>query len=151
MLWRGLLLHVTANPDMRYLIGPVSISSNFSRFSRALIMEFVRQHHFDADLADSIRPRNRFKVKPDKADSEALVEASMADLKRMDRLIAEVDPKESSMPVLLKKYLLLNGRIIGFNRDPKFNDALDALMVLDLRELPERTVEDLRKGLSETV
>jgi hypothetical protein len=69
----------------------------------------------------------------------------------MDRLIAEVDPKESSMPVLLKKYLLLNGRIIGFNRDPKFNDALDALMVLDLRELPERTVEDLRKGLSETV
>jgi putative hemolysin len=149
MLWRGLLLHVTANPDMRYLIGPVSISSNFSRFSRALIMEFVRQHHFDQELADFVRPRNRFKVKPDKADSEALVQASMADLKRMDRLIAEVDPKETSMPVLLKKYLLLNARIIGFNRDPKFNDALDALMVLDLRKLPERTVEDLRKGLAD--
>jgi len=149
MLWRGLLLHVTANPEMRYLIGPVSISSNFSRFSKALIMEFVRQHHFDDDMAASIRPRNRFKVKPDKADSEALVEASMADLKRMDRLIAEVDPRETSMPVLLKKYLLLNARIIGFNRDPKFNDALDALMVLDLRKLPERTVEDLRKGLAD--
>lgn len=151
MLWRGLLLHVTANPDMRYLIGPVSISSNFSRFSRALIMEFVQQHHFDHDLAAAISPRNRFKVKPDKADSEALVQASMADLKRMDRLIAEVDPKETSMPILLKKYLLLNARIVGFNRDPKFNDALDALMVLDLRKLPERTVEDLRKGLIEVV
>jgi putative hemolysin len=86
-------------------------------------------------------------VKSDKADSEALVHASNADLKRMDRLIAEVDPKESSMPVLLKKYLMLNAKIIGFNRDPKFNDALDALMVLDLTELPERTVEDLRKGV----
>jgi putative hemolysin len=151
MLWRGLLLHVTANPEMRYLIGPVSISSSFSRFSRALIMEFVRQHHFDHELAASIRPRNRFKVKPDKADSEVLVQASMADLKRMDRLIAEVDPRETSMPVLLKKYLLLNAQIIGFNRDPKFNDALDALMVLDLRKLPERTVEDLRKGLADAL
>lgn len=149
MLWRGLLLHVTANPDMRYLIGPVSISSTYSRFARTLIMEFLRQHHFDGKLAGSVRPRNRFKVRSDKADSEALVQASMADLKRMDRLIAEVDPNGSAMPVLLKKYLLLNARIIGFNRDPKFNDALDALMVLDLTRLPDRTVEDLRKGMPE--
>jgi hypothetical protein len=49
----------------------------------------------------------------------------------------------------LKKYLLLNARIIGFNCDPRFNDALDGLMVLDLTQLPERTVEDLRKGMSE--
>ena len=54
---------------------------------------------------------------------------------------------ETAMPVLLKKYLLLNARIIGFNRDPRFNDALDGLMVLDLTKLPERTVEDLRKGM----
>ncbi|HNR53977.1 MAG TPA: GNAT family N-acyltransferase [Flavobacteriales bacterium] len=147
MLWRGLLLHITANPDHRYLIGPVSISGTYSRISRSLIMEFVQQHHYDAEMAASVRPRNRFRIKPDKVDREVLVQASMADLKRMDRLIAEVDPNESSMPVLLKKYLLLNARIIGFNRDPRFNDALDGLMVLDLSKLPDRTVEDLRKGM----
>ncbi len=149
MLWRGLLLHVTANPDQQYLIGPVSISGTYSRFSRALIMEFVQQNHYDQEMAASVRPRNKFKIKPDKSDSEALVEASMADLKKMDRLIAEVDPNETAMPVLLKKYLLLNARIIGFNRDPRFNDALDGLMVLDLTKLPERTMEDLRKGMAE--
>jgi len=149
MLWRGLLIHITANPDQQYLIGPVSISGTYSRFSRALIMEFVRQHHYDQDMAASVRPRNRFKIKPDKSDSEVLVQASMADLKKMDRLIAEVDPQETAMPVLLKKYLLLNARIIGFNRDPRFNDALDGLMVLDLQKLPERTIEDLRKGMAE--
>ncbi len=147
MLWRGLLLHIIANPEQHYLIGPVSISGTYSRFSRALIMEFVRQNHYDVDLARHVHPRNRFRVKPDKADSEALVQASMADLKKMDRLIAEVDPHETAMPVLLKKYLLLNARIIGFNRDPRFNDALDGLMVLDLNKLPERTVEDLKKGM----
>lgn len=148
MLWRGLLLHITANPDHQYLIGPVSISGTYSRFSRTLIMEFVQQHHYDHVMAASVRPRNKFRIKPDKSDSEALVQASMADLKKMDRLIAEVDPHETSMPVLLKKYLLLNARIIGFNRDPRFNDALDGLMVLDLTKLPERTVDDLRKGMA---
>jgi hypothetical protein len=127
----------------------VSISGTYSRFSRTLIMEFVRLHHYDEELARHIHPRHRFRIKPDKADSEALVQASMADLKKMDRLIAEVDPHETAMPVLLKKYLLLNARIIGFNRDPRFNDALDGLMVLDLNKLPEKTVEDLRKGMSE--
>lgn len=149
MLWRGLLLHVIANPDHQYLIGPVSISGSYSRFARTLIMEFVQQNHYDKEMAAWLRPRNKFKVKPDKSDSEALVEASMADLKKMDRLIAEVDPNESSMPVLLKKYLLLNARIIGFNRDPRFNDALDGMVVLDLSKVPERTLEDLRKGMSE--
>ncbi|MBK9174831.1 MAG: lysophospholipid acyltransferase family protein [Flavobacteriales bacterium] len=149
MLWRGLLLHLIANPDQHYLIGPVSISGTYSRFSRTLIMEFVRLNHYDDQLAQYVHPRHRFRIKPDKADSEALVQASMADLKKMDRLIAEVDPHETAMPVLLKKYLLLNARIIGFNRDPRFNDALDGLMVLDMNKLPERTVEDLRKGMSE--
>ncbi len=149
MLWRGLLLHIIANPEQHYLIGPVSISGTYSRFSRTLIMEFVRLNHYDEQMAQHVHPRNRFRIKPDKADSEALVQASMADLKKMDRLIAEVDPHETAMPVLLKKYLLLNARIIGFNRDPRFNDALDGLMVLDLNKLPEKTVEDLRKGMSE--
>lgn len=149
MLWRGLLLHITANPDHQYLIGPVSISGAYSRIARSLIMEFVHQHHYDHDMAASVRPRNRFLIKQDKVDREVLVQASMADLKRMDRLIAEVDPQETAMPVLLKKYLLLNARIIGFNRDPRFNDALDGLMVLDLSKLPERTVEDLRKGMEQ--
>lgn len=151
MLWRGLLLHILANPEQNYLIGPVSISGTYSRFSRALIMEFARQHHYDEALARHVHPKHRFRVRPDKADSEVLVQASQADLKQMDRLIAEVDPHERAMPVLLKKYLLLNARIIGFNRDPRFNDALDGLMVLDLNKLPEKTVEDLKKGMSEGV
>ncbi len=149
MLWRGLLIHITSHPDHQYLIGPVSISSSYSHFSRALIMAYVERHHYDHELAALVAPRNRFRVKREGPDSEALVQASEADMKKMDRLIAEVDPQESAMPVLLKKYLLLNARIIGFNCDPHFNDALDGLMVLDLRKLPPRTVEDLRKGMAD--
>ncbi len=151
LLWRGLLIHLLNHPDHRYLIGPVSISSNYSRFSRGLIIEFVKQHHYDNDLARHVHPRNRFDIKQDQGDSEALIAASGEDLKKLDRLIADIEPKESSVPVLLKKYLLLNARIIGFNSDPRFNDALDGLMLLDLTKLPEKTVEDLKRGMNEAI
>jgi len=151
LLWRGLLIHLLNHPDHRYLIGPVSISSNYSRLSRGLIIEFVKQHHYDHELARHVHPRNRFDIKHDQADSEALIAASGEDLKKLDRLIADIEPKESSVPVLLKKYLLLNARIIGFNSDPRFNDALDGLMLLDLTKLPEKTVEDLKRGMNEAI
>jgi hypothetical protein len=34
--------------------------------------------------------------------------------------------------VLLRQYLKLNARLLGFNVDPNFGDALDALMMVDL-------------------
>ena len=42
----------------------------------------------------------------------------------------EADGK--GVPVLLRQYLKLNARLIGFNIDPDFGDALDALMMVDL-------------------
>jgi hypothetical protein len=38
----------------------------------------------------------------------------------------------------------INGKIIGFNIDPKFNNCLDGLMILDLFNTPY----DIIKGLS---
>ena len=51
----------------------------------------------------------------------------------------------SVVVVLLKKYLHQNARILGFNRDPKFNNALDGLMLLDVQDLPAQTVENLQR------
>lgn len=148
MLWRGLLLHVLANPGHKYLIGPVSISGEYSRFSRRLIMEFVEKHHWDASLAQHVKPRNRFHVGLDKEDGSALLEASGEDIKKLDQMIADVETSGSAVPVLLKRYLSLNAKIIGFNRDPRFNDSLDGLVVLDLTKVPQQVIEGLKKGMA---
>jgi len=36
------------------------------------------------------------------------------------------------VPILLRQYLKLNAKLLGFNVDPQFGDALDALMMVDL-------------------
>ena len=150
MLWRGLLLHITSHPDHRYLIGPVSISGQYTAFSRGLMMAFLQQYRSAPELARHVRPRNRFHVDLEQRDGEALLEASGEDIRKLDQMISDIEEDGAAIPVLLKRYLSVGARIIGFNSDPKFNDALDGLMLLDLTQLPEKTVEDLRRGMSDT-
>jgi putative hemolysin len=42
------------------------------------------------------------------------------------------------MPVLLRQYLKLNARVLGFNVDPTFGNVLDALMMVDLLTVDTR-------------
>jgi putative hemolysin len=148
LLWKGILYFLLKHSEYRYLIGPVSISNNFSQFSRGLIMKYIRAHHFDKKLARYIRPRTRYNVPGFNVDEEIILQ-STDDLNKFDRFIREVEPNDYTMPILLKRYLKINGRIIGFNLDPKFNDALDGLLVLDLYDVPMETISSLSKEIND--
>ncbi|MGB1073248.1 MAG: lysophospholipid acyltransferase family protein [Flavobacteriales bacterium] len=145
LLWKGILSVLIQSPQARYILGPVTISSDYKLVSRSLIMEFVRRHYWDAHWGQFIRPRKRFAFEEKRMDTDALLEAAGGDVKRLDRILADIEPSEAVMPVLLKKYLHQNARILGFNRDPKFNNALDGLMLLDVQDLPAQTVENLQR------
>ena len=60
-------------------------------------------------------------------------------------VLSPIDFLNSGLPVLLKKYIKLNGNIIGFNVDPKFNNCLDGLIIVDLFDIPKSTIESLSK------
>ena len=63
------------------------------------------------------------------------------DIKVLDNWITEIETSHTSIPVLLKKYLKQNAKIIAFNIDPKFNNSLDGFLVMDLKGIPEDTFE----------
>ena len=150
LLWKGILYFLLKNPEYRFLIGPVSISNQFSDLSKELIIEFIQSNYFHPVYARFIKPRKAFTVQGS-VDLEKLIEQHAAkDLNKFDRLVKDIDPENSRMPVLLKKYLQLNGKIIGFNIDPKFNNALDGLMILDLFEVPLGIIEGLSKEINDT-
>lgn len=147
LLWKGILYYLISNSQFRYIIGPVSISNNYQEVSKELIIEFIRRHHFDHQMAELVEPRNAFRPTVRNVDTDALVQSSQADIKKMDKIISEIEPSSYTMPVLLKKYLQQNAKIIAFNCDPKFNNALDGLMYLDLLNLPPDTVETLQREM----
>ncbi|MDY0201035.1 MAG: GNAT family N-acyltransferase [Tenuifilaceae bacterium] len=148
LLWKGILYFLIKNPEYRYLIGPVSISNRFSNFSKGVIINFMKSNYYDHEFARLITPRHTFKVPVSKDDTEVIFEKSN-DLNKLDRFIQDIESNEFRMPVLLKKYIKLNGKIISFNVDPKFNNALDGLLILDLFQVPMETIESLSKEIND--
>ncbi|MDX1908740.1 MAG: lysophospholipid acyltransferase family protein [Bacteroidia bacterium] len=143
LLWKGIHTYLQHHPQYRYLIGPVSISNDYATLSKEVIVALIRRYYFDENLAKLVQPRKRFRPQIKKVDVEDLLEGVTNDLKQMDRLIEEIEPAHFRLPILLKKYIKQNARIICFNVDPKFNNCLDGFMVLDLKDLPPETVESM--------
>ena len=146
LLWKGILKYLIDNPRYRYLIGPVSISNSFSKFSKSLIVDYINRNHFDHEMARHVRPRKKFKVDFSSIDTDLLM-AGDDSFKGLDNLISEVETRNMKVPVLLRQYIALNAKIICFNIDPKFSDCLDGFLMLDLQKVPQDILEKLGKNL----
>jgi putative hemolysin len=146
LLWKGILKYLLDNPQYRYMFGPVSISNNFSKFSKSLIVNYITKHHFDYELAHYVKPRNKFKADLNPIDKDLLVESSES-LKDLDSLISDIENTHIKIPVLLRQYMNLNAKIICFNIDPKFSDCLDGFLVVDTQNIPAEMLERIGKNL----
>lgn len=149
LLWKGILYFLLKNPEYRYLIGPVSISNNYSKISKELIIKFIMANHLNWKMASMIKPRNSYKFKSVNDNINVLMENMERDINLLDQIIGDLDELNSGLPVLLKKYIKLNAKIIGFNVDPKFNNSLDGFIILDVFDVPENTIESLSKDVND--
>ncbi|KGK32060.1 lysophospholipid acyltransferase family protein [Cellulophaga baltica] len=140
LLWKGIVHTTLRFPEYKYLIGGVSISNQFSNFSKSLMIEFMKSNYWDPYVAQYIRPKKEFKVKLKDADKEFVFDETQADLNKFDKLIDEVEPGSLRLPVLIKKYIKQNAKVVAFNVDPLFNNSVDGLMYIKIADLPEDTV-----------
>jgi putative hemolysin len=140
LLWKGIVHCTLRFPKHKYLIGGVSISNKFSNFSKSLMIEFMRSHYYDPYVAQYIRPKKEFRVKLKDVDKDFVFDETRADVNKFDKIIDEVEPGSLRLPVLIKKYIKQNAKVVAFNVDPLFNDAVDGLMYIRIADLPESTV-----------
>lgn len=145
LLWKGILKYLLDNPQYRYMFGPVSISNNFSKFSKSLIVDYITKNHFDYELAHYVKPKNKFKADLSAIDKDLLIESSES-LKDLDSLISDIENSHIKIPVLLRQYMNLNAKIICFNIDPKFSDCLDGFLVVDMQNIPPEMLEKVGKN-----
>ncbi len=148
LLWRGIVHVCLRNPEHKFLMGGVSISNKFSDFSKSLMIEFMRSHYYDSAVAQYIHPKHEFKVKLKERDKNLFFDEVESDLNKLDKVIDDLEP-EMRMPVLIKKYIKQNAKVISFNVDPSFNDAIDGLMYIRISDLPESTINPVLEEMSE--
>jgi putative hemolysin len=135
LLWQAIGRCVAARPDSPVLFGTVSISTAYPQAARELIVQFLRERAFREDLAPFVSPRQTFRQHSLQKHEMRSIISCLRDVE--DLPIHDLGPL-GEVPVLLRQYLRLGGKVAGFNVDSQFSGVLDALLIVDLRQTPRK-------------
>jgi putative hemolysin len=135
MLWKGIIAYIAArHPEIAVLYGAVSISADYHPLSRQLLAQFLLAQKGSDGLGNLVAPRRPFRPRAARAcDIDAIVRL-VPSLDDLSSLIADIESDGKGAPILLRHYARLGARLLGFNVDHKFSDALDGLILVDLRK-----------------
>lgn len=140
LLWRGIGALVASSPRYRTLFGPVSISAEYGPTTRQLLAKLLLAGRGSL-LQSFVVPRRP--LPDDRTDgTDALVRGRVAsNVHEIDAIVRELEAGRRGLPVLLRHYLRLNARLLGFSVDPAFGGVLDGLIVVDLLDVDPRLLE----------
>jgi putative hemolysin len=150
LLWKG-IARLLAQTNTPVLFGAVSISNEYSKASREMIYRFFETGMRDDELAGMVEPRRPFRpagLRP--WDCRAMC-AALRDIEDLSQPITDVEADGKGLPILLRQYAKIGGRLLGFNVDRKFSNVLDGLVVVDLRKTEASVLERYmgREGAAE--
>ena len=138
LIWKAIGEFMNRHPDHFVLYGPVSISADYTNLSRNLLVRFLRTNRWSAEIARRTKAKNPFKLKQLSPALANWVKQEGRTLDDISAVISGVEPDGKGVPVLVKHYLKLRGSFVGFAVDPDFSNALDGLIVVDIRNMEDR-------------
>ena len=133
LLWKGIGIFVVQQKEYPVLFGPVSISKDYEILSRHLIIDCLTLNNFENRLSSMVKPRRPYRS----SRKGAWIKQEMGaieDLSLVSDIVSELEHDNKGIPILVKQYLKLGGKFIGFNIDPDFNNVVDGLILVDLRD-----------------
>jgi putative hemolysin len=133
LLWKGIARLIAMHPDIAVLFGAVSISNEYSKASREMIYSFFRSRLRNNELAGLVEPRQPFRPGPLHQWECRGMWKAIRDLDQLSHPIKDLESDGKGLPILLRQYDKLGGKLVAFNVDRKFSDVLDGLVVVDLR------------------
>ncbi|EAR62254.1 GNAT family N-acyltransferase [Neptuniibacter caesariensis] len=133
-LWYGIGAYLRKHPEVRYMFGPVSLSNNYPKVAKDMLIWFYSHYFSDSEgLARSLSPYT--------LDSETLANMqrmfSGDNYKADFRILKEqLEFLGVSVPTLYKQYSELceegGVRFLDFGVDADFNYCIDGLVLVDI-------------------
>lgn len=136
-LWQGLGAYLQHHPDIRYVLGPVSMSAQYPKSLRDLIVFYYERYYGYAEpLADG-------KYLHDIEESKLIgLQRTFSKLTReegFEFLQQEFTKMDCKIPVLYKQYAALyeegGYRSLAFSVDTEFGNCVDGLFVGDITKM----------------
>jgi putative hemolysin len=141
LLWKGIGAYIARNPQYKTLFGPVSISNQYQAVSRELMVSFLERYASLRDWAGLVRNRRALGERLLTGANRPVFPDSGFDVEDLSALVGDIEQRHAGVPVLLRQYLRLGGKLLGFNVDPKFANALDGLILVDLTKTEPKLLE----------
>ncbi len=139
LLWKGIGEYVVRHPRYSVLFGAVSISNDYAALSKQMLVEYLRERNYANHLARWVKARRPFRGRHHlRALAREL--KSFGDVDTLSALVSDIEPDGKGVPILLRQYLKLGGRLLGFNVDAAFADSIDCLIMVDLRRTDARVL-----------
>ena len=137
-LWMGIGRYLLKHPEYRYLYGTVSISNDYTEFSRRLILGWLHANCMEPALARHVKAN----FPPDslgmRAEEMRLLRSGLTDVRLLSIMVSEAEPDAKGIPVLLRQYLRINGKMLSFGIDESFGGTLDCMVLQDLQSTAAR-------------
>lgn len=141
LIWRGIGEFIRRNSHYNILFGPVSISRDYQPISKNLMINFLMKNQMDDRLSPYVKPRRPYRFSQNTFLRTDAVESAFRNIEDISLAISGIEKDGKGVPILLKHYLKLNGKILCFSIDEKFSDVVDGLLMVDLRKTDIRLLQ----------
>jgi putative hemolysin len=138
-LWKGIGRFVIGHPEYATLFGPVSMSADYLDASQQLVVAFLKQASYEHEWSRWVAPRRPFRAR--RRRNYLPNPAHLRSLDEVSAFVSEIEADGKGVPILLRQYRKLGGRMLGFNVDPDFSNVLDVLVMVDLRNTEQAILE----------
>ncbi|MBS0299879.1 MAG: lysophospholipid acyltransferase family protein [Proteobacteria bacterium] len=140
-LWYGIGAYLHQHPQIRYLIGPVSMSTSLPKPAQQAIASFYHTLFGNNEQLAASRLPFEFDAALDFAAYRNVT--GEAEYKNAVALLKEkLDASGVKVPVLYKQYVELcepgGCEFLGFNIDPQFSNCVDALILVHVDAIKEK-------------
>ncbi len=140
LLWKGIGTFIARNPRYISLFGPVSITNEYRDDSRNMMLRALSLSNFSPELARLVKPRHAPKRKTKSEWANPAFEQFISDVDGVSAIIQDIETDHKGIPILLRQYLKLGGRLLAFNLDEEFSSVVDGLIAIDLRQTDHKAM-----------
>jgi hypothetical protein len=138
-LWQGIGAYLSHNPQVKYMMGPVSISGSFPKHAQEALVYFYTLY-FGSDHT-MVKAKSPYKLS-EYVQNEFKVLFSGENYSEDFRVLKDyLKALDVSVPTLYKQYseiALDDGvKFLGFNVDNDFNDCIDGFILVEIAKIKE--------------
>lgn len=138
-LWQGIGAYLKHTPNVRYLMGPVSISDNFPTQLKDLLVYYYQKYYSMSNGAILASAKNPYSIDH---VGQAELEKIFDNVSREDGFTymqQQFNAANCKFPMLFKQYAALfeegGFKLLSFSLDPEFGNCIDGLFLADLSQL----------------